>query len=666
MKSMNSIFPKHLHALWSLFNHKKKSIAEVSLDKSTVVSFFEGMTDAQYDILNQVSKTLEFTEDDSWNLTKIGTSFTNAEHWRLWKAPKKLSRILNSNNLTHCIIPNDYKRQNVIDLFAGVGGITKGFEQAGFQMAVSIDNDDHACEAHQINFPTTKMLNADIFRIAESPKIEINKLTNLGNTKIHGVVGGPPCQGFSYIGERVTEDERNLLTSKFMDVVIDYKPDFFVMENVPGLANAGTPPKFSVHIQRLSKSIGEPASILVDSLPSVPKSVAARDAQYRKRVISGSIKEEQEEIHSSLLQMTKESLLDTNYVATLVEKTFLSLQQKLNKHIISGYSGCDSGDDAAQSVINKKKEIAIISITSVLAEMLNLKVINDKNCEEFLKVVSTHLSHAEYLKETACYICKKYDSAPQGGVFKNKTIGPILKHLIDRVEPFYEISQPTVLNAATYGCPQARQRLFLIGIKKEFKKTFEFPQETHTKDNFLSSSNAIDDLPDIDCFDSLIAGHEFPSSNLNKATSPYQKYMRLEEMRLNDYSLPSPNWNPYSVDCNNRTLHAAHVIERIKLLEPGTQDSTSHKSRLHPEKPSHTLRAGTKGNKGSHTAVRPIHYKHDRVISVREGGRIMGYPDWMTFHKTKWHGFRLVGNGVPAQLSHAIAAEIKKLLYIDD
>ncbi|TOO40685.1 DNA cytosine methyltransferase, partial [Vibrio parahaemolyticus] len=122
--------------------------------------------------------------------------------------------------------------------------------------------------------------------------------------------------------------------------------------------------------------------------------------------------------------------------------------------------------------------------------------------------------------------------------------------------------------------------------------------------------------------------------------------MRLEDIAEGDLSLPRESWNPDVIDCCNRTIHAEHVVERLKTLEPGKQEATSHKPRLHPDRQSPTLRAGTRENKGSHTAVRPVHYEHLRVVSVREGARLMGYPDWMTFHKTKWHGFRLVGNGV--------------------
>ena len=58
---------------------------------------------------------------------------------------------------------------------------------------------------------------------------------------------------------------------------------------------------------------------------------------------------------------------------------------------------------------------------------------------------------------------------------------------------------------------------------------------------------------------------------------------------------------------------------------------------------SNTLRAGTDGARGAFTSPRPIHYRHDRCITVREMARLHGFPDWFRLHATKWHGARQIG-----------------------
>ena len=61
---------------------------------------------------------------------------------------------------------------------------------------------------------------------------------------------------------------------------------------------------------------------------------------------------------------------------------------------------------------------------------------------------------------------------------------------------------------------------------------------------------------------------------------------------------------------------------------------------------------------------RPIHYRYDRCITVREMARLHGFPDWFRLHATKWHGARQIGNAVPPPLARAIAAEVAKSLEI--
>ena len=76
------------------------------------------------------------------------------------------------------------------------------------------------------------------------------------------------------------------------------------------------------------------------------------------------------------------------------------------------------------------------------------------------------------------------------------------------------------------------------------------------------------------------------------------------------------------------------------------------------------MRAGTDGARGAFTSPRPIHYKLDRCVTVREMARLHGYPDWFRFNETKWHGARQIGNSVPPPLARAVAAQVMKALSI--
>lgn len=122
----------------------------------------------------------------------------------------------------------------VIDLFSGAGGLSLGAARAGFQVACSIEIDKFALETHTSNFPTTLHLPLDISQLTGNT---ILKYTNLKKGQLNGLIGGPPCQGFSTIGRRSPTDTRNNLFVSFFRLVKQLQPHFFLAENVPGLLN---------------------------------------------------------------------------------------------------------------------------------------------------------------------------------------------------------------------------------------------------------------------------------------------------------------------------------------------------------------------------------------------------------------------------------------------
>lgn len=120
---------------------------------------------------------------------------------------------------------------NVIDLFSGCGGMSLGFENAGFRVLLGIDNDSAALQTFEANHKGAKSLCGDI------TKIEYKHIKELiGDKKIDVIIGGPPCQGMSLSGFRNYDDPRNRLYLSYIRLVKEIKPRAFVIENVPGLA----------------------------------------------------------------------------------------------------------------------------------------------------------------------------------------------------------------------------------------------------------------------------------------------------------------------------------------------------------------------------------------------------------------------------------------------
>lgn len=169
-----------------------------------------------------------------------------------------------------------------------------------------------------------------------------------------------------------------------------------------------------------------------------------------------------------------------------------------------------------------------------------------------------------------------------------------------------------VASAADYGVPQNRKRLIVMGVKGKGKKVC-FPEATYGTPNqpYRSASEAIGDLPDAGEFGEIgIHNHE-------------------------------------------PTAHSMDMIERLSALEPGKRERGSFHDRLHPNRPSYTLRAGS----GNFSPLRPVHYKYHRVITVRESARLQGFSDDFLWPDRipRLQQYRQVGNAVPPPMAEAFA-----------
>jgi len=123
-------------------------------------------------------------------------------------------------------------RPTFIDLFSGAGGMSLGFEQAGFEPVAAVEIDPIHAAAHKFNFPNCETLARSVTDVTGD---ELLALPGLKGRAPDVVIGGAPCQGFSLIGKRALDDPRNSLVRDFVRIVRDTKARFFVFENVKGL-----------------------------------------------------------------------------------------------------------------------------------------------------------------------------------------------------------------------------------------------------------------------------------------------------------------------------------------------------------------------------------------------------------------------------------------------
>jgi len=188
--------------------------------------------------------------------------------------------------------------------------------------------------------------------------------------------------------------------------------------------------------------------------------------------------------------------------------------------------------------------------------------------------------------------------------------GAILEALKAKLRALGYAVDHQIMSAAEFGVPQNRKRLVILAVKA---KSVRFPQGRYGRSDLApkTASEAIGDLPD--------AG-EFGETGIY-------------------------NHEP--------TAHSRDMVERFSRLPVGRRERGSFHDRLHPDRPSYTLRAGS----GNFSPLRPVHYKYDRVVTVRESARLQGFSDDFLWPDRipRLQQYRQVGNAVPPPLAEALA-----------
>lgn len=258
-------------------------------------------------------------------------------------------------------------------------------------------------------------------------------------------------------------------------------------------------------------------------------------------------------------------------------------------------------------------------------------------------------------------------------VFENVrglTVGAHRKFLDEIIAEFRKngyrvIEDYQVLNAANYGVPQNRQRLFLIGARKGLHLP-QYPEPTHEVNGDARPGNlfrqstptvwdALRDIPEADDFEELLH-RDWVKARFKKPTD-YGAPLRGDTTDPFDYSAPL-EFDASLLTSSRRTVHTDLSKQRFLDTRPGDTEPVSRFHKLDPDGVCNTIRAGTASDHGAFTSPRPIHPYSPRCITVREAARLHSYPDWFRFHVTKWHGFRQIGNSVPPLLARAVAAQV--------
>lgn len=295
-------------------------------------------------------------------------------------------------------------------------------------------------------------------------------------------------------------------------------------------------------------------------------------------------------------------------------------------------------------------------------------VIGGPPCQSFSLAGNRHVEDARgKLVWKYIHIIKKIQ--PEAFVFENvtgllsaknsegKKIVELLKKAFQEIG--YHVSMQ-VVNAADYGVPQRRKRVIIIGLKSG--KEFRFPQATHNEDGnglkkYVSVEDALGDLPNA-IYDE--------NGKVEYATAPqneYQRKMESAEM-ITEHFIPKmstldkyicthvkPGGNYMDIPTDVKSA-------RIRRLQREGGHTTCY-GRMLPNKPAYTVNTYfNRPNVGCN-----IHYREDRLITVREALRLQAFPDnYIIVSSSKQGKNLIVGNAVPPLLAEVIAEELKKYI----
>ncbi|WP_166358909.1 DNA cytosine methyltransferase [Pseudomonas akapageensis] len=209
---------------------------------------------------------------------------------------------------------------------------------------------------------------------------------------------------------------------------------------------------------------------------------------------------------------------------------------------------------------------------------------------------------------------------------------------------------PTLVNAADYGVPQKRERVFLVGFRDDLGVEWSFPEATHSYDALLH--------------DQWVTGNYWRRHGLRMPDVPAKlatRVAKLKQLKTQLRSLPWRTVRDAIYDLPDPESHGALKVPN-HLFQPGARSYPGHTgSPL--DLPAKTLKAGGHGVPGGENML----VREDgsvRYFTIRESARIQTFPDGYRFHGSWSETMRQLGNAVPVMLGQRVASSVAEKLAI--
>lgn len=542
--------------------------------------------------------------------------------------------------------PNQPKKKkirycNVIDLFAGAGGLSLGFEQVKgevrFKIRVAFENNPNMQETYKKNHPSTEVRGD----VCEADFRQINR--EFGPIDV--VIGGPPCQGFSNANRQryAAINLNNKLVKQYIRVITELQPKAFVMENVSML-------KSDVHRFYMEES--DVSKVERYQIGTKDTPLVLLDKQY---YFEGA----EDYIGQALIidsYIWPEQLENELRVIYKCSKNIAKLKATLEKHkariekAVSMYYDLIKEYNTDNHIIIKSREACDIVLQYFSGDC---SISDIRPIIEPAIMIQRMLSRMKEIIDNNIVI----DSiSTDNGIVASIRTFAVFEYLskILQSEDYKYALKPDVICAADYGAPQKRMRFVIVGVKRSIASEALLPTPRFKPEEYLTVRHAIEDLEGVTTVDDISQDHGTPVA-LPETKGPLSKLRDSNTI-----------WNHIIT----RTTPTA--LSRFKAIKQGENfhalsDDLKSNTYTDPSRTQNTiyLRLNYDEPCGTVVNVRKSMWLHptlDRAISVREAARLQTFPDSFIFCGTKDQQYQQVGNAVPPIMAKAIAKKVAKLL----
>lgn len=524
---------------------------------------------------------------------------------------------------------------SVVDLFAGAGGLSLGFEQTQkYEIKVAFENNPPMQETYRMNHP-----NADVR--GDVCAADYSEIQNQYGA-IDVVIGGPPCQGFSNANRQKNHaiSKNNMLVKQYVRAITELQPKAFVMENVSML-------KSDVHRFFLEKR--DVQTVEEYGIPIRPTTIHLLDPQFIFPAAAAIVQD---------LQLIKQYLWDkSDYVELNViykaSKNAKKAEAALEKHkkrllkITERHLVEYAADDAVLSADSS----AFSAVRDFYAGKTSAE--NVQRMIEPAVMIQRMLSKAMEVNDNKIVVDRYSEENGLDAIIRSYAVYDYIRAILGSEKNGYVINS-RVLCAADYGAPQKRMRFVLIGIKKNISDKAVFPNGQFDEDEYRTVRDAIGDLEDIEPVYDLEddKGITLPPVNTSALGSALRNSPVLHNhivTKTTDIALER-----FRAIKQGQNFHSLDDTMKTNTYTDADRTQNTIYLRLNYDEPS-----GTVVNVRKSMWIHPV---KNRAISVREAARLQTFPDSFVFCGSKDQQYQQVGNAVPPIMAKSVAKKLAKLL----